>query len=393
MRSIAERKAGLSPDPRQRGPAVANSGSSVHVPIAPTVHTGGPGRSPRSLRDVLEARIDAVPASGAIDWMTYYFRDEALAEALARAHRRGVKVRLCVEGRPRLASANDRVIRLLADPGLGIGAGLRIVRHLLPLHLHSKIYCFSHPRPTALVGSFNPSGNEPEDADVIADIGDQDRGHNLLIEVGDPLLVQFLAERVAELHANGGAFRRPWKRSEATIRGDDIEGVFFPLLARSPLVSRLRALNPGASLRIAASHVRDPFIARELASLVRRGVEVTLLTGHTLRRTPRRTERFLIGEGIEVQRFVHPDSLPMHAKFILADNHGQRWSAFGSYNLTLTSRWLNHELLMFSSDMQLWRQLSRQWNEILAFSTCSTATRDTGPSPIPVMLEPPIREA
>ena len=35
------------------------------------VHFGGPDRPPRALRDLLHARVEAVPAEGTIDWMTY----------------------------------------------------------------------------------------------------------------------------------------------------------------------------------------------------------------------------------------------------------------------------------------------------------------------------------
>ena len=328
------------------------------------LYAGGPDRPPRVQRDLLEQRIDAVPAGGSIDWATYYFRDEALAAALVRAHQRGVSVRLCVEKRPRHGHANDRVIKLLADPVGGIGRGLAAVGHLLPLHLHTKLYAFSHPYPRALVGSFNPSGNDPEDAEVIADIGDQDRGHNLLVELTDPDLVAGLVDRVRDLHSRRGAFR--WPFSASALHGGNCESLFFPLLARNPLLGRLQALKPGASLRIAASHFRDPFMARALRKLVERGVDVTLLTGHTARRTPRRTERYLAQHGIAVQRFSHPDGLPMHSKFMLAECGDERWASFGSYNLTLTSRWLNHELLMFSSCPELWDQLDERWNEIEA---------------------------
>ena len=106
-------------------------------------------------------------------------------------------------------------------------------------------------------------------------------------------------------------------------------------------------------------------MARTLRQLVERGVEVTLLTGGTLRRTPRRTERYLARHGIKVSRFIHPDRLPMHSKFMLAECGDERWTSFGSFNLTLTSRWLNHELLMFSSCPELWNQLDERWHEIV----------------------------
>jgi hypothetical protein len=330
----------------------------------PKVHFGGPDRQPRLLRDLLEERIDAVGPGGSIDWMTYYFRDGRLADALVRAHRRGVNVRLCLEGKPRLDIANERVIEHLRDPKYGIGSGLQVVKHLLPLHLHSKIYCFSEPRPTALVGSFNPSANGDEPEWMIEEIGDQDRGHNHLVELIDPELVSSLARRVAALHSSRGRFSYARGATDGMIVHDELEAVFFPLLARSPLISRLGDLPSGSSLRIAASHVRDPFIVRELGRLVKRGVEVTVLTGDTMRRTPRRTERYLLEHGVKVLRFTHRDGLPMHAKFILAELPKARWCAFGSYNLTLTSRWLNHELLVFSTDPRLWDSFDWRWQEI-----------------------------
>ena len=332
---------------------------------SPVLHFGGPDLPARVLRDLLQQRIDAVPAGGSIDWMTYYFRDEALADALVRAHRRGVAVRLCLEKCPRHRLANDPVIRLLGDSHLGLGPGLVAVGHLLPLHLHTKLYAFSHPVPTAFVGSFNPSGNDPEDPRVVADIGDQDRGHNLLVELTDPPLVAALVQRVAKLHSDNGAFRWRTEVAAAPIRSTNMEAWYFPLLHPNPLLNRFHTLGPGATLRIAASHVRDPFVLRKLAQLVRRKVEVTLLTGNTMRRTPRRADRYLVRHGIKVLRFADPTGLPMHGKFMLADNSGERWASFGSYNLTLTSRWLNHELLMFSADPQLWSQLDSRWSEML----------------------------
>src|SRR3954452_3199189 len=87
---------------------VATAHRAVHQPTRnPTVYFGGSDRAPRFLRNLLEQRIDAVPQGGSILWATYYFRDEALAEALVRAHRRGVILTLCIEGKPRKGSANE----------------------------------------------------------------------------------------------------------------------------------------------------------------------------------------------------------------------------------------------------------------------------------------------
>lgn len=337
-------------------------GGSRDRPFPPLAHFGGPDRPPRHLRNLLEAQIAAVGKGGSIYWMTYYFRDEALAEALVDARRRGVEVRVCVEGWPRRAHANDAVIARLRA---GLGPGLRVV-HGLPSHLHAKIYCFEGDRPTALIGSFNPSGNDPEDPAVVAAIGDQDRGHNLLVETADPVLFRALRDRVAAVHAGAGAIGLALQGHGRAIAAPGTEAIFFPCLPPNRLEQRLLALEPGAALRIAASHVRDGHVARCLAGLVQRGVSVSLLTGHTRRRTPPRMERFLADHGVEVRRFVHPDGLPMHCKFILADSAAGRWAAFGSYNLTRTSRWLNQELLVFSDDPGLWSSLDGRWRDIVA---------------------------
>ena len=330
---------------------------------SPAVLLGGPDQPPRALRDLLQARVDRTGPGGAIDWMTYYFRDEALAEALVRAHRRGAAVRVCVEGAPRSRGANDAVIARLRE---GIGPGLRAVRHRLPCHLHTKLYAFSHPRPVALVGSFNPSGNAPEDAATLAAIGDQDRGHNLLVEVSDPAVVAALTRRVAAVHAGAGAFRLALGPGAARIGPGARDGVLFPYLPANPLHRRLDALRPGATLRLAASHVRDPFLVARLGALARRGVRTTLLTHHTPRRAPPRIARRLGRDGVAVLRYAHPEDLPMHAKFLLAEDGAARWAAFGSYNFTLTSRWLNQEALLFSDDPALWSALDRRWAQILA---------------------------
>lgn len=329
-----------------------------------SVMFGGPDLPPRALRNLLEQRIEAVRAGGSIDWATYYFRDERLADALVRAHRRGVNVRVCLEGRPRRPGANDTVIRRLRDPDRGIGGGLSIIQHALPLHLHLKLYCFSGPRPTALIGSFNPSGNDPDDAAVVKDIGDQDRGHNLLVEFADPDLVSALTAHIARLHGPRRLLA-PRHERHAPIRTVDAEVFFTPFVTQNPLRDRLSTLEAGSLLRIAASHLRDFDVARCLARLVEKGVEVRLLTGDTKRRSPRRVTDYLAASGVEVFRFSNPAGLPMHCKFMLAETPGGLWAAAGSYNLTRSSRWLNQELLAFSSNLNLWRNLDHRWWDIV----------------------------
>ena len=335
--------------------------------IRPRVHFGGPDQSPRHLRDLLEQRVEEIPAGGSIDWMVYYFRDEQLADALIRAHRRGVSVRVCIDGDPLHPSANARVIRMLSD---GLGDALRVVRQRVPGHLHTKLYYFSDPRPTALVGSFNPSGNRLEDPEIIAKIGDQDRGHNLLVEISEPAVLEALVCRVGAIHSGARPFSGLLFPSRSTIAAGAYEALLFPRLGGHPLDRRLSQLEPTAAVRIAASHFDDRRVARRLAKLAGEGGKVEVVTHHTSRRTPEPVVRFLRRRGVLAHRYEHPDRLPMHAKFILAEDARRRWCAFGSYNLNPTSRWLNQELLVFSDDPELWQALDSRWHAIMSEPWC-----------------------
>jgi hypothetical protein len=320
---------------------------------------------PGRLRDLLQARTELVPPGGEIVWITYYFRDERLADALIRAHRRGVRVLVSVEGRPRVRRANDAVIAKLSDPEKGIGGGLRVVRRGLFRHLHEKLYCFSHPQPVALAGSFNPSGNRPEDPRITAKIGDQDRGHNFLAEVSGRA-VGPLIEHARALHDHvPSLFQRLSPRWIRPIRTRNLRAYLFPRLG-NPLDGLLKGVTPGSRLRIAASHLRDTSIAATLGMLAAAGVQVELLTEETQRRVPPAIERQLRDSGVAFARYRHPDHLPMHNKFLLAETPEGRWSAFGSFNLTRTSRWLNTELLLVSEDDAVFDAFAGRWDAMKA---------------------------
>lgn len=309
------------------------------------VFFGGPDQPSGFLRDLLARHVDAVPAGGEILWATYYFRDLALAETLIRAANRGVTVKLCLEASPKLGTANQAVRERLAAPE-GIGEGFKAVKHLLPAHLHEKIYYFSHPSPVVLVGSFNPSGNTPEDPEVVAKIGDQDRGHNCLVALDAPAAVASLKRHVLSLHAGDEGLSAYFDRSAQTDFRSDRLSIFHYPRWDSAVLPRLLAERKYDRIRIAASHFRDRSIAQALGHQVRDGASVTVIAHDTLRRVPRRIEAFAKAQGITFIRYAHPESLPMHSKFILLEAEGFRRVVFGSMNLTLTSRFLNNEILV-----------------------------------------------
>lgn len=328
------------------------------------VFFGGPDKPPGFLRDLLAARVDSVPPGGEILWATYYFRDLGLAEALIRAQRRGVAVKLCIEASPKLKSANDMVCRRLASAD-GLGQGLRPIRHLLPAHLHEKVYIFSHPSPVAFIGSFNPSGNTPEDPIVIREIGDQDRGHNYLAEVDEPLIVGSLKRHILSLYAGKRMFEHYIRSASEDLTAGRFSIFYFPRSDIS-VVSRLLSDRKYEHVRIAVSHFRDRHLMRLLARLAHDGATVEVIAHDTLRRVPHWVEAFAKARGIAFVRYAHPLGLPMHSKFILLTGRGFQRVLFGSMNLTRTSLLLNHEILVAADDEpDIFDVFNARWEHML----------------------------
>jgi len=331
---------------------------------------GGPDCRPRALRDLLHSRVCAVPSGGEISWATYYFRDEALADALVQAKKRGVTVRVTLEENPRTARANLPVLEMLQSPG-NLAGDCRSLRHTWPDNLrwkkprlHIKLYYFSHPEPHVLVGTFNPSGNQPEDPRIVAEIGDQDRGHNHLVEISDSRLVFPLREHLRLLHDGRHG---PWERllpcNNRVITAGDSRIYLFPRLRRDVLRRKLLTLPSGTILRMAISHLNNVEIAKTLLHLTKKGVEIEILTHDTERRVPGWTEDLLDGQ-LLFRRYHHCQGLPMHNKFILIDAPGGREVIFGSMNLSNNSLHANHELLVVSASTFLYDAFRERWEQM-----------------------------
>jgi hypothetical protein len=337
------------------------------------VHFGGPGRPDGRLRDLLAERVAEVPAGGAIDWVTYYFRDRRLAGELVAARRRGATVRVTLEGRPRTTHANDAVIALLGD---GLGDGLRVVAaqtDRLPLskalrpRLHEKLYCFSHPEPSAWVGSFNPSGDAPElTPEVIREIGDHDRAYNLLVELrGEPLVSTLVAHARALHTAAHGPFDRFHPDANRSLLLGDVDVHCWPRVAPDPVNRWLASLPAGSRVRLAASHVSGPSAARALSRLAGRGVDLEILAESSERRVPAQIVRQLSASGARIQRIGDGECwIPMHDKFALVETRTERRSVFGSFNWSEPSRRFNREIGVVSGDPQLFEVLEERWCEL-----------------------------
>lgn len=327
---------------------------------------GGPDLPPRHLRDLLQSLVDSAPPGSRIDWATYYFRDRALAEALIRASDRGVDVRLVIDGHPRRAGSNDAVAALLGGHGLKGGFHVRRGGALSPGHLHSKIYGFGD---FALIGSFNPSGDEPEDAQVIAEIGDQDRGHNLLLRIGAPDLVQALRDEVAYLCADQSSLTARFRSAaNRVVETADARLCFYPRLRTLQVEPEIDALERGDRFRGAISHLKAGPLTEAIIRAALRGVTTELLVHDTERRVPGALVRRLAATGVDIRRVVDRDGLPMHAKFLLLD-HGTASAAWlGSYNYNPRSRWLNAELLYRTTAADTIAVLAQRYTAIAAMA-------------------------
>ena len=335
------------------------------------IYFAGTDQSGCGLREALRQKIEATPAGGDIDWVTYYFRDRELARQLLRAKQRGVSVRVTLAGKPRSSEANDAVIELLSGVH-GLGDGLRLVTPRgLPAprgrawgpRLHEKLYCFSHPRPVAFIGSYNPSVDNPElRPDIVAEIGDHQLAYNALVGITEPALVAALAEHARHLNNNYvGLFYRFSGAANRTLEGTGIKLFFWPRIKKHPVMAFLRELPARSRVRLAASHIRSGTAVKLLSGLARAGVDIDVAAADCPRRVPPAVEQALSRARVKMRRVTHPDGRLMHLKFILVEAGNQRWTVFGSFNWTRPSFWLNHEIAAIAADPQLFAAFDRQW--------------------------------
>lgn len=339
--------------------------NQLMVCLSMRVHFGGPDK-PAALARLLLACIENVPSGGEIHWIAYYFGNLQMAETLLAASRRGVKVAVTIDAHPRRPEVNRRVIELLRGLEGGPKWGLRSLQHMVPCHVHEKIYYFSHPRPALYVGSYNPSCNVDDASELVEDIGDQDRGHNFLAEITEESAVDFLRRHMQAMHERS---HDPMERYRGHLNTEhDSPTLRIWLYPRRRTTPHIEALSDPRLKRvlIAASHFRDPTVAQKLAQLAAAGTRVEVLCHESLRRVTPTIERLLLKRGVRFMRYHDKNGLPMHNKFILLETERETSALFGSLNLTRTSRWLNHEILMKSSHPVLVAAFAERWQEMHA---------------------------
>ena len=301
---------------------------------------------------------------------------------------------MVVEGAPRKRKANKAVARELGQR-TGIGFGFHKFKPPKWLgeakpkpHLRSKIYVFSHPEPHVLIGSFNPSGNGvDDDPKIIEAIGDQDQGHNLLVEIHDRVIVKAMRRQVSRLRWLGWhALARNHPEHQRVFAGDDIRAWIFPRRRPGAIEPLFTMLGEGDRLRVAMSHIKTEHGLDLLCGAAKRGVQLHVILHHTHRRAPIETEDALRKAGADVLRYRHPLELPMHAKFMLMDrpsDPGSRvYSTYGSLNLNERSLLINHEVFVQDHCRDVFAQLEDRWNLIEA--ECRTQCDES-----PKLADPP----
>jgi len=340
-----------------------------------SLHHSGKSSPPYLLRSLLINRVEATPPGGRIGFCTYYFCDELLVESLLRAHERGVELRVLVEDCPRTPEVNGPAIRQLSS-NLGPDQ-FRCLRacSLLPCmpgsfraraNLHAKIYCFSHPYPHVLLGSYNPSCDVVESPALVERIGDQDRGYNLLAELRQPEIVQGLNAHLEHLHRNGARrFFRFWPQSNRVIGSGDTQVFLYPRRRTPLLQKRICQLGEGDQVSIAASHMKAKSIVKAIGQVSLAGARVEIVCHDSERRVPQKVIGWLNASGVRVERYSDTREAPMHYKFILIDSKAGREVWFGSFNLNKQSLYFNHEVLVRSACPNLVQAFERCWKELV----------------------------
>jgi phosphatidylserine/phosphatidylglycerophosphate/cardiolipin synthase-like enzyme len=289
---------------------------------------------------------------------------------LIEAANRGVKVSLVLEASPRVSHANDDVYQLLKRSG---NIEIRYVRHYSPHRsifgglpkVHEKIYYFKdNKRAFAYIGSYNPSGRENDDPQIIKRIGDQDRGHNFLVEIDDDLLVDELYNHCVLMKDTTHGFFEIFKKGKKEVSNLDTTLYFFPWAGLKSIVNFLNLAEENDKIYISASHIWLFGITGIFLKLRKKNVDIEIISHDTKRRFPKVVQKKLEKYSINCLRYQHPENYPMHNKFILIEKKNEKLVGFGSLNLTNRSLFESHEIFAVTKDESVVAAFKQRWNDM-----------------------------
>ncbi|MCU0492621.1 MAG: phospholipase D-like domain-containing protein [Chloroflexaceae bacterium] len=296
-------------------------------------------RTPPEVEQRLIADIDAARVS--VDLVTFEYNLTSIAEALVRAERRGVNVRLVL----------DR--ENLEKPEMAAWAGL-VEEGRIPISwenssafMHSKFVIVD--RRVAWTGSWNVTVN------------DTYRNNNNLLRISLPDLVENYSVEFEQMFA--GRFEAARKRTitphpQLQAEGISIENYFSP---QDRPLRRLEAVLGSARRSIdvlAFSFTSDP-IANAMLARMNAGVQVRGVL-------ERRNVEGGGGEFAKLKRagadmLEDGNCYTMHHKVIIID---RRIVITGSYNFTDRAETVNDENLLIIDDPQLARLYSAEFNRV-----------------------------
>ena len=341
------------------------------------VNFGGPDLKKNNLRDILLQSIDAIPEGGNIVWMCYYLNDSSILHALVKASLRGVAITVLVDAKPRVPSVNNSSIHYLDKYATGninvIAAHKKPLWEYLGLnwhpHFHTKLYYFSHPVPNVYVGSYNPTAGAGElSEDIISQIGDHSISHNVLVNISEQEIVTVLRKYTEKMqHHSFRSIARlaPWHNR--THCSQDWKINFLPTMGNHP-IRNLLTTNEEAKIKCAISHLKGPGIKRLLESALRTGKNLEVLLDSTERRVPQQILSFFDQNKIQYHQPKLPINCLMHNKYILYKSATESKVIFGSYNWSARSRYLNHELIVTTSNKAMVADFNTRWEQVVSTS-------------------------
>ncbi len=328
--------------------------------------------TPSLLLESLLKLIHSVPSGEEIFIATYYLRNMRFCKALVEAHGRGVKVKLLLSGNTYYKPGNLAAEKFLKDHGFDSSTlAFRHPANLLKRRMHLKLFLASKAGSRSnicLFGTYNPSGNDVAEQQVFDVIGDQDSGYNLLLRIyGNALLYRYVRQHLATLFSHP---RRRFSSPPESFGNIDLQ--FLPSRRDNLLIDYLRrGLIPGNELkiRVAVSHISDAGALNLLRRLAASGSHIEVIGHDSERRFPQKTVNKLSDSGIRAFRYVHPELLPMHCKFVLVEplgpqQHRFRCAFLGSMNLTYKSFHINDELISRTSDDDVCDALDELYTEL-----------------------------
>src|SRR3989338_9084676 len=272
-----------------------------------------------------------------IDLVMYLFTDRQIAQALAKASQRGVRVKVLVERSPYEAEAvNQGIIHIWKNtpvqwqwvPMSRVSANATI-----PISFyHQKSMVIDHQQAWVMTGNF-----------VYSSFNKQPMERNFIV----------VDQNSKTVKAIENLFDQDWQGSPVTSISD-------PSLVVSPLNSRLQleALVNRAhtQIDIYAAELSDYDFIGALAHAARRGVVVRVIYGQAL---SDKKKNYLAQHGVQLYfstRFMN------HAKAIVVDH---QWVYLGSANFTQNSFDQNREVGIILNNQKIAQQVLVQFEKDL----------------------------